>query len=133
MTLPSPKSTGTLVGALVAAFLAWHLGGSLGVGTLGGFLCGAGLALWGIEHQKVVARAAPVRIWQAFGLAFLAKLGGLLAGALALRFVPGLSERCDGRSFLVSFGFAALLVLLCGMSEVARALDEAPAATRTTP
>ncbi len=116
------KSIGTLAGFVASALVAWRLGGALGVGVLAGYLLGAGVALWGIEYQRHVANTRPRRAMIAFGLSFLAKFGGLLVGTLVLRFFAELGDRCDWRSFLVTYGFAALLVLLVGMPEVARAL-----------
>lgn len=121
MTLHS-KSIAALAGAAAAAAVAWRLGGAAGVGVAGGYLLGAAVTLWGVERQRVAAATRPARLWQAFGAAFLAKLGALLAAALLLRFVPALAETCDWRAFLVAYGAACVLVLLCGMREVASSL-----------
>ena len=115
------QSLAVLGGALVAAPVAWSLGGAEGTGVAAGYLLAAAVALWGIETQRRTALQAPQKVWTAFVLAFFAKFGGLVAGTLLLRFVPDLGERCDWRMFLLSYGLTALVVLVAGMPGVASA------------
>ena len=98
-------------GLLVAAATAWSFGGSLGGGILAGFLLGAALCGLGAMHQAHVMRTNPSRVMQAFGLTFLIKLGALLAGALAFRYLPIVSDRIDWQGFVLAFAAAVALVL----------------------
>jgi hypothetical protein len=90
--------------------------------VLAGYLLGAAVTLWGIEYQKHVARTRPAAIWTAFTISFLVKLAGLGVAPAFLYLFPALGERCDWRSLLIAYGFSAVLVLLVGSPEVARAL-----------
>lgn len=105
-----------LILALLAAFVvalvcAARLGGALGSGVLAGYLLGAGLSGLGFLHQRHTLATRPERALSAAVLGFLVKLGALLFGALALRFLEPAGARVDWRSFVVAFAASVALVL----------------------
>jgi hypothetical protein len=110
-----------LLAALVAAVvLAARLGGALGGGVLLGTLLGAGLAGVSTLHVRHVARTRPAKALQALTLGFLVKLGALLLGGLALRFLEPVAARADYRAFLIAFAGAVALVLPLGLWSLLR-------------
>lgn len=130
---PPTLMRSSLISALavaVAAVVAWRLGGRLGAGTLAGFLLGAGASGLGVLYLGHTMRFRPERTMQALLAAFLAKLGLLVAGALAFRYVAAASERVDWKGFVVAFAAAAALILplgawetLAGLRSRGRTLD----------
>ena len=121
------KNVGILIGFLLVCFVAQQLeeadgSNALGIGAIAGYLLGASITLWGIEYQKYIARTRPKAIWMAFTVSFLTKFAGLAIGPMIAVLLPSVGERCDWRALLVAYGFAAVLVLLLGSPEVARAL-----------
>ncbi len=80
-------SIATIVGAIAAAVVAWKLGGTVGGGVLAGFLLGAGLSGLGVMYQRHTLIYRPHQAMQALAISFLAKLAGLLIGALAFRYI----------------------------------------------
>jgi hypothetical protein len=61
------------------------------------------------------ARRGGMHAFRAQTLLFLLKLALVLAGALALRYVPALSASADWRAFLLGFAASSVLVLFVGL------------------
>lgn len=118
----TPTTLGTLLLLLVAAPLAWWLGGSLGVGVLAGVLAAASVGVAMVIYQRRIAVQRPSWIIPAFALAFLVKLVVLVVLTAVFRFVDLLAARVDWRSFLMSYAAAAVVLLALGTTEAARAL-----------
>ena len=125
------KSAGILIGLLLACLVARRLEAGDGTqpgsaaqatGVIAGYLFGAAVALWGLAYQKHIARTRPAQLWVAYGAAFFTKFAGLAVGPLLVFCFPSLGERMDWRAFMISYGFAAVIALLLGTAEVARAL-----------
>lgn len=108
-------SLATLLGLCLAAAVAWRLGGTLGGGVMAGFSLGAGLSGIGALYQRHVLRTKPEAALMATGVSFLAKLGALLFGALAFRYIEAAAARADWKAFLVSFAAAVVIVLPLGV------------------
>lgn len=119
-----------------AALVAWRLGGAAGGGVLSGFLLGAGFSGLSVMYQRHTLMTAPGRALQVFALCFLTKLGLLLMGALAFRYIEEAAARADWRTFLVSFAAAVAVVLPMGLLDVLQVMrrgsahGELPAETR---
>jgi hypothetical protein len=114
-----------------ALYVASELGGTLGSGVVLGFSLGAGLAGLSTLYTRHVARTRPAQTLQASLLGFLIKLGALLFGGLAFRFVEPAAARADYRSFLIAFAAAVALVLPLGtwsVFHVRKGSSAAPAA-----
>lgn len=103
-----------LIGLVVAAFIAWQLGGSMGVGVLGGYLLGASLFAVGAGWQRNVVREKPERSMQTLVLLALGKLFVILISYLVLRFVDGASDHVHPKGFLLAFVAAVLVVSFVG-------------------
>lgn len=112
----------TLLGLAAVAATAPLLGGSIGMGALAGFALASLTGLAAGEHRAHLARTRPERVLHAFALAFLLKLGLLLAGTLLLRFVEPLAERADWRAFALGFACGALWLSLATGVTTSRAL-----------
>jgi MFS family permease len=110
-------TAGTLIGCAIAGSLAWWIGGSLGTGVLAGFLAGASVTGLCLAWQRHVLTRHPEKLVQVAVASFLVKLGAVLAGALALRFIDSQAVIADWRSFLVAFAVSAVLVLIPGTFE----------------
>lgn len=117
-------------GLLVAAFVAWRLGGALGAGVVAGYLLGGGIGGLGVLWQRHVLQTRPERAMHAVALSFGAKLFVLGLGALAFRYLDGPAQRIDWRSFLVAFAAAVALVVPVGAADAARALTMRPRSAR---
>ncbi|MEW6074374.1 MAG: hypothetical protein AB1726_17500 [Planctomycetota bacterium] len=113
-------SIATLAGAVLAAVVAWRLGGALGGGVVAGYLLGAGLSGLGALYQRHMLLWHPAKAMAAVSVSFLAKLAGLLLGALSFRYIDAAGARADWRSFLVAFAAAVLVVLPFGALESVR-------------
>ncbi|MAF65830.1 MAG: hypothetical protein CMJ84_09255 [Planctomycetes bacterium] len=113
-----------LAALAVSGLVAWGLGGTLGLGVLAGFLCGASVAGLGVAWQQHVARTRPERVFGAHVMAFLFKLVAVLCGALVFRFVDQAAARVDWRSFLVAFAVVVFVVMVVGALDTTRALRE---------
>jgi len=115
-------TAGILLGSAGAIALAWSLEPRAAAGVLVGFGAGAGLggllAVW----QARVMRARPAHALRTQTLAFVIKLGFLLASALALRGLGALSARIDLKFYVLSFAVSIVLVLLLSVFEHARLL-----------
>ena len=111
-----------LVGLPIALVIAWRLGGSLGTGVLLGFTLGAAMGGFGLAWQTHVLRTKPEAALSASMLSFLFKLAVVLMGGLVFKFVEPAAARVDYRSFLVAFAASAVLLLLAGIPDAARAL-----------
>jgi uncharacterized membrane protein YcjF (UPF0283 family) len=99
-----------LLGLIAASAVAWRLGGTLGAGVLSGYAAGAAMSGLGALHQSHVVATHPERLFQAFGVAFLAKLAVLLVGAFSLRYIEPVAVRADWQGFVVAFAAAAALL-----------------------
>lgn len=108
----------------VAGLIAWQLGGTLGMGVLAGFLCGASVAGLGVSWQQHVVRTRPEKVYSTHVLAFVFKLAVVLCGALVFRFVDQAAAHVDWRSFLVTFAGAVFVVMVVGAFDTARVLRE---------
>jgi uncharacterized membrane protein len=106
----------------VAAILAWRLGGALGGGVLAGYLLGAGFSGLGVLYQRHTLLTRPEATFQAFTVAFLAKLVVLVLGALTFRFVEVAAARADWRSFLIAFAVAVAVIVPLGSFDLLQAL-----------
>jgi hypothetical protein len=115
--------TATLLGLAAAAAVAAALGGALGVGALAGFAAASFVGLAAGLHRAHLARTRPERAFGAFAVAFLAKLGLLLAGTLLLRFVEPLGARADWRAFALGFAAGALWLSLFTTIQTSRTLS----------
>lgn len=111
-----------LLGLVVAALVAWRLGGTLGAGVLAGFLLGAGTAGLGALYQRHVLATRPEKAMQALAVSLLAKLVAVGMGALAFRYVEAAQERADWRSFLVAFAASVAVVVPLGAMDAVRVL-----------
>jgi hypothetical protein len=100
-----------LAALVVALVCASRLGGALGGGVLAGFSLGAGLSGLTFLYLRHVIMTRPERALNAAVLGFLFKLGALLAGGLAFRYIAAAGERADWRSFLVAYAAVVALVL----------------------
>ena len=112
----------SLLGLAAAAAVAAALGGALGAGALSGFAVASLIGLASGERRAHLARTRPERVFGAFALAFLVKLGLLLAGTLVLRFVEPLGARADWRAFALGFAAGALWLSCVTSLETSRAL-----------
>lgn len=124
---------GILTGLGLAAFAAHQLGGRAGTGVLCGYLFGASIGALGISWQRHVLRTHPEGVYSAGVVSFLFKLAGVLLGAVTLRYVDAAAEVADWTSFTLAYAVAALICLLVGSMEVARALRAAGPASPATP
>ncbi len=106
-----------LIGLLVAAFVAWQFGGSVGVAILGGYLLGASVFGLGHRWQKNVVRDHPERSMHTLVVLALGKLGLLLASWLVLKYVDGASDHVHPKGFLLAYVTAVLLVSFIGSYE----------------
>lgn len=97
-----------------AAAVAWRLGGRAGAGALAGFVLGAGASGLGVLWARHALVHRPERALQALLAAFVAKLGLLLGGALAFRYVEAAGARVDWKGYVVAFAAAAAIVLPLG-------------------
>lgn len=100
-----------LAALAVALLCASRLGGALGNGVLAGYLLGAGLSGLSFLYLRHVLATRPARVLQANVTGFLVKLGALLFGALAFRFIEPVGARADWRSFVIAYAAAVALVL----------------------
>ncbi|MCA8979483.1 MAG: hypothetical protein H6831_07355 [Planctomycetes bacterium] len=105
---------GTLCTTALAAFVAWRIGGTEGVGVAVGATMGAGISLLGHQWQQHALRTRPERAMQAMMVGFLFKLAIVTLGALAFRFLEPAAAVCDWRSFLLSFAAGVLVVMVLG-------------------
>lgn len=103
-----------LIGLVAAALIAWQLGGSLGMGVIGGYLLGASLFAVGAAWQRKTCEAHPERSMQTLVLLALGKLFVIMISYLVLRFVDGASDHVSPKGFLLSFVVAVLLVSFVG-------------------
>lgn len=103
----------TSAAAAVAVSL-WRPGAQ-GLGAAMGICMGAGLAALGVLWIAREARRGGMHAFHAQTLFFLAKLGVLAAGAIALRYVPQLRASADWRAWLVTFCVASVTVLFIGV------------------
>lgn len=108
------------LGALVAGWVAWSVGGVVGGGILAGYLFGAGLSGLGVLYQQHTLRTRPELAFHAFTIALFVKFVGMVLGAVAFRFVPAAAARADWRSFLVAFAIGAALLLFSGAFDLHR-------------
>ncbi|MFT5283941.1 MAG: hypothetical protein ACI8TQ_000092 [Planctomycetota bacterium] len=124
------KNAGVLIGLLLACLVARRLAAgdgtepgspALAMGVIAGYLFGAAVSLWGVAYQKHVARTRPENVWVAYAAAFFAKLIGIAVGPMIVFLFPAMAERMDAGAFVISYGFAAVIALLLGTAEVARA------------
>jgi len=104
-----------LVALVAALVLAARLGGALGGGVLLGYTLGAGLAGLSTLHVRHVARTRPAKALSALTLGFLVKLGAMVLGGLAFRYIPAAAERADYKSFLVAFAATVAVVMPFGI------------------
>jgi len=104
-----------LVALVAAIVLASRLGGALGGGVLLGYTLGAGLAGLSTLYTRHMLRTQPKKALNALVIGFLVKLGALLFGGLAFRFVEPAAERADYRTFLIAFAAAVVVVLPFGI------------------
>lgn len=125
-------SLSSLLGFVLAAVVAWQLGGRVGNGVLAGYLLGAGMSGLGVMYQRHMLLTRPERMLTALVVSFLAKLVALLLGGLAFRFIPQVAEIADWRSFLIAFAAAVALVLPVGTWEAARVLKRRTSALDPT-
>jgi len=128
----------TLAALLIAAALAFQLGGREGAGVVAGVLCGAAVANLGALWQRHAFRHHAERAFRSVVEVFLFKLAFVLLGALAFRYVEAAAARVDWKAFLVTFAAAALLVQTVAVFESVRLLRRpaapiGPAATPTQP
>jgi hypothetical protein len=103
----------TSAAAAVAVYL-WRPGAQ-GLGAALGICMGAGLAALGVLWIAREARRGGMHAFRAQTLFFLAKLGVLAAGAIALRYIPQLSQSADWRMWLLAFLAASVLVMFIGL------------------
>jgi MFS family permease len=120
-------TAGTLIGLAIAGSLAWFIGGSLGVGLVAGFLCGASVTGLFLAWQRRVLARHPERLVHSAVAGFLVKLAAVLAGALALRYIDSEAEIADWRSFLVAFAASSVLILIPGTLENMQKLNSSRA------
>ena len=113
-----------LIGLVPAALIAWGIGGSVGVGVLGGYLLATSVCGVGYSWQRTVVRAHPERSLNTLVVLMLVKLVVVLAIWVALRFVEGAGDVVDARGFLLTFVAAVLLVSLVGSFEALSILKE---------
>ena len=118
----TPTTTATLLGVGIAAAVAWQLGGSTGAGVLAGGLVAALVTGVGLLWQRSLLRRSPRMVMGAVAVGFLLKLAVLAAGGLLLRFVEPLGARADWQAFVLAFVAIAVVVLIPGTFENARAL-----------
>ena len=98
------------------------------MGVLVGYVVGASVSLWGIAYQRHVLKHRPEKAATASVIDFGVKLGVVLIGAMALTGMPELAERCDWRTFLLTFASISLVVLTFGTVDAVRVLgNQAPA------
>lgn len=124
---------GILAGLGLAAFAAHQLGGRAGTGVLCGYLFGASIGALGVSWQRHVLRTRPEAVYNAGIVSFLFKLAGVLLGAVTLRYVDAAAEVADWTSFTLAYAFAAIICLLVGSMEIARALRAAAPTSATSP
>ena len=110
------------LGLLVAALVAWRLGGTLGGGVLSGYLLGGGIGGLGLLWQRHVLATRPEQAMTAVVTSFLAKLAMLGIGAVAFRYIEAAAARADWRSFLIAFAAAVALVVPVGAADVVQVL-----------
>jgi len=105
---------------LAVLWLALRLGGAQGGGALAGYLLGAGLSGLGFLYQVHVLATRPARALAAQVTVFLVKLGALLMGACAFRYVGLLAERVDWQAFVIAYAAAVALILPLAAAEAVR-------------
>ncbi len=115
-------SIATVVGLLVAAGVAWQLGGKVGAGVMLGFLLGAGMSGLGALYQRHILVTRPRDAFQGVAVSFGFKLVAMTLGALAFRYLEPAAARADWKSFLVAFAAAAALVMPFGAMGAAQAV-----------
>ncbi|TAJ12242.1 MAG: hypothetical protein EPO68_13885 [Planctomycetota bacterium] len=103
----------TSAAAAVAVYL-WRPGAQ-GLGAAMGISMGAGLAALGVLWIAREARRGGMHAFRAQTLFFLAKLGVLTVGAIALRYIPQLSDSADWRMWLLAFLAASVIVMFIGL------------------
>lgn len=121
MTLPR-TSYGLAAGLLIAAAVAWSLGGSKGLGAILGFGLGAFLGFLSVSWQVHCMRYRPERLTRAHMEGFAVKLGVLGVFALAFRFIEPLAQAVNWQAFLLAFAVAVLLVLPLSTLDLSRLL-----------
>ena len=104
------STIGTIVVLLVAAVVAFRLGGTVGVGVIAGVLCGCSVSALGGAWQRHVFRTRPKKAFNAVLETFLFKLAFVIIGAISFRYIDAAAARVNWKSFLVSFVFAVLVV-----------------------
>ena len=110
------------IGLLIAAAVAWQLGGTLGGGVIAGYLLGGGIGGLGVLWQKHVLETQPKNAMSAVAVSFGAKLLVLAMGGLAFRYIDAAAERADWRSFLITFAAAVALITPVGATDAVKAL-----------
>lgn len=118
----SSTSTGTLLGLGLAVLVAARFEGAMATGVVGGYLCGASVALLGAAWIRHCVRIDSRRALRAMVEAFFMKFGGLLVAAFTLRYVAAAGEAADWRGFVVAYAAAAVVTLLLSTRESARTL-----------
>lgn len=108
----------SLLGASVAALIAWKLGGVVGAGVMAGFLLGVGIAGLGLLYQRHALLYRPNQAMQALGVSMLAKFVTLLVGALAFRFVEAAAARADWKAFLLAYGVGVCFLMPFGARDL---------------
>ena len=110
MTLPR-TSSGLAAGLLIAAAIAWRIGGADGLGTILGYSFGAFFALIAVAWQAHWLRVQPARAVRAQLEGFTFKLAAVAVFTCVFRFVEQLSQLASWQAFLLAFAAAALIVL----------------------
>lgn len=103
-----------LAGLPLAALVAWRLGGATGAGALLGVLAALFVSVLGALWSDRAQRRSPKLALEAFVFSFLAKLGLLAIGALALRFVPELGARFAWSAYLLGFAATVAWAMFAG-------------------
>ena len=116
----------TLLALAAGLALTALIGAQLSTWELTGALAGYGLAsvigLGALTWQRRTLISNPAALTTTVAVGFLAKLFGVLVGALPLRYVPALGEVADWRSFVAGYAGAALIALLVGAFDNERTL-----------
>jgi hypothetical protein len=118
----TPTNLAASIGVGLAAAVAWQLGGSAGMGVMLGGLCAAVATGLGLAWQRSLLRRSPRLVMGAIAAGFLLKLVVLAAGGLFLRFHEASRARADWQAFALAFVAIAVVVLIPGTFENARAL-----------
>jgi hypothetical protein len=118
----TPTNLAALIGVGLAGAVAWQLGGRAGTGVLLGGLLAAAVTGLGLVWQRNLLRRSPRLVMGAMAAGFLLKLVVLAAGGLLLRYSEPFAARADWQAFVLAFVAIAVLVLIPGTLENARAL-----------